>query len=130
MSADQAPLPRRRPASDYLGRLFTVQVDRPLGSAHPLHGFIYLLNYGYIAGEMALDGEAQDAYILGVAEVLEQFSGICIAVIERLDDVEDKLVISAPGQRFSEEEIRERTYFQERFFHIRITLLDDDQEVR
>jgi len=79
---------------------------------------------------MALDGGAQDAYILGVAEALEQFSGICIAVILRLDDVEDKLVIAAPGQQFSEEEIRDRTYFQERFFHSRITLLNDVKEGR
>ena len=47
-----------------IGRTVTVTVDRPLGSFHPKHKDIYYpINYGYIEGVMAPDGEEQDAYI-------------------------------------------------------------------
>ena len=39
------------------------------------------------------DGEEFDAYILGVDKPLDQFEGICIAVIHRLNDKDDKLVV-------------------------------------
>ena len=36
------------PCSDFLNKIVTVKVDRPMGSRHPRHGFIYPVNYGYI----------------------------------------------------------------------------------
>lgn len=59
-----------------IGKVVTVTVDRPLGSYHPKHKDIYYpINYGYIEGIMALDGEEQDAYILGVDIPVEKFTG-------------------------------------------------------
>ncbi len=50
-----------------IGDVVTVIVDRPLGSYHPKHKDIYYsINYGYIEGIIAGDGEEQNAYILGV----------------------------------------------------------------
>lgn len=50
-----------------IGDLVTVTVDRPLGSYHPEHPRLYYpVNYGYIEGRLAPDGEGQDAYILGI----------------------------------------------------------------
>ena len=41
-----------------LGKVVTVKVDRHLGSFHPKHKDIYYpINYGYIEGIMAPDGE-------------------------------------------------------------------------
>ncbi len=41
-----------------IGRLVTVTVDRPLGSYHPDHKDMYYpINYGYVEGIMAPDGE-------------------------------------------------------------------------
>ena len=52
--------------SDILGKTVTVTIDRPLGSHHPVYKKLYYpVNYGYIKGIMAPDGEEQDAYILG-----------------------------------------------------------------
>ena len=48
--------------SDFIGKVVTVKVDRPLGSKHPEYGLIYTLNYGYVPGVMAPDGEELDAY--------------------------------------------------------------------
>ena len=44
----------------------TVKMDRPLGSAHPKHGFIYTVNYGFIPNTISGDGEELDVYLLGV----------------------------------------------------------------
>lgn len=48
--------------SPAIGRTVTVTVDRPLGSYHPEHKDMYYpINYGYVEGIMAPDGEEQDA---------------------------------------------------------------------
>ena len=100
-----------------IGRIVTVTIDRPLGSCHPKHPDIYYsVNYGYIEGIIAPDGEEQDAYILGVDIPLQTFTGEVIAVIHRKDDVEDKWVVAPEGMTFSQEEIEELTRFQERYF--------------
>lgn len=100
-----------------IGDIVTVTVDRPLGSYHPEHKNIYYtVNYGYVEGMLAPDGEEQDAYILGVNEPLREFVGRVIAVIRREDDVETKLVVAPDGVSFTKEEIKELTYFQEKYF--------------
>lgn len=43
---------------------------------------------------MALDGEDQDAYVLGVDKPLKTFSGIVIAIVHRFDDAEEKWVVA------------------------------------
>ena len=101
-----------------IGAIITVVVDRPLGSCHPEYPDLrYPVNYGYVPGILAGDGEEQDAYILGVEEPLSRFTGRVIAWIHRLDDVEDKWVVAPEGRSFTKEEIAEATRFQERFFH-------------
>ncbi len=101
---------------DFLGKTVSIHIDRPLGSRHPQHGFLYLLNYGYVPGVLAPDGEELDAYVLGVFEPIERFEGRCIAVIQRLDDDDDKLVLAPEGVEYSDEQILALTEFQERFF--------------
>lgn len=96
-----------------------VVVDRPLHSEHPLHkGLIYELNYGYVEGIMAPDGEEQDCYILDVDVPIETYEGNVIAIIKRSDDIEDKWVVS--NKDYTIEEIREKTHFQEKYFSITI----------
>ena len=78
-----------------IGKIVKVTVDRPLGSYHPKHKDIYYsVNYGYIEGIFAPDGEEQDAYILGVDKPVKEFVGKVIAIIHRFDDVEEKWVVS------------------------------------
>lgn len=106
-----------------IGQTVTVTIDRPLGSFHPKHPDIYYpINYGFIEGIMAPDGEEQDAYILGVDVPLQTFTGSVIAVIHRHDDVEDKWVVAPEGVIFTQEEIAARTYFQEQYFDSKIIM--------
>lgn len=107
-------------ALTFLNKTVTVLMDRPLGAHHPTHGFLYLLNYGYIPGTLAPDGGEVDAYILGVFEPVHEFTGQCIAVIQRLDDDDDKLVVVPHGCQYTDAQIEALTEFQERFFQHRI----------
>lgn len=102
---------------------YTVLVDRPMGTCHPKHPELsYPVNYGYIPGILAPDGEDQDAYILGVNEPVDHFTGEVIAVVHRRNDVEDKWVMAPPGMRFTKEEILEQIRFQEQYFDIELTM--------
>ena len=108
-----------------LGKIVRVVVDRPLGSYHPEHkNLYYSVNYGYIPGLIAPDGEEQDAYILGVNEPVSELSGRVIAIIKRLDDVEDKLVVAPEGVSFDREEIARLTDFQEKYFRTEIIMAE------
>ena len=67
-----------------IGQIIKVTIDRPLGSFHPNHPDIYYpVNYGYVEGIIAPDGEEQDVYVLGVDEPLKEFTGRVIAGIHR-----------------------------------------------
>lgn len=104
----------------YLNQQVTVQVDRPLGSKHPKWGYTYPINYGFVPNTKAPDGEELDAYILGILKPLKKFTGICIAIIHRTDDEDDKLVIVPENKKYSGEEIRALTEFQEKYFNSEI----------
>ena len=106
-----------------LGKIVTVLVDRPLGTYHPKHKDLYYpINYGYIPGILAPDGEEQDAYILGISEPIQQFTGKVIAIIHRLDDVEDKWVVAPADQPFTQAQILEQVAFQEQYFRSEIQM--------
>ncbi len=106
-----------------IGKTVAVTVDRPLGSYHPEYKDMYYpLNYGYIEGITAPDGEEQDAYILGVDHAVEKFTGKIIAVIHRFDDVEEKWVVCPENLFFNKEEIAELVEFQEKFYDSEIIM--------
>lgn len=100
----------------YIGKTITAKIDRQMGSNHPKYGFIYPINYGYVPNTISGDGEELDCYILGVFEPIESFTGKCIAVIHRLNDNEEKLVLVPEDKKYTNAEIRVLTEFQERFF--------------
>ena len=104
-----------------IGNVVTVIVDRAMGTYHPLYPDMYYpINYGYVEGIIAKDGEAQDAYILGVLEPVKQFRGKVIAIIRRTNDIEDKWIVAPEGMNFSNDEIAEKVYFQEKYFDVTI----------
>ena len=109
-----------------IGDIVKVIVDRPIGSYHPKHKDMYYpINYGYVEGIIAPDGEEQDAYILGVDEPVAEFVGRIIAVIHRYDDIEEKWVVAPKEKNFSKEEIAEQVAFTEKYFQSEIKMKDD-----
>lgn len=103
---------------EYLGKTVHVVVDRPIGYRHG--ELVYPINYGYVLGIYAADGEEQDAYILGIEEPLNGFDGQVIGIICRKDDCEDKLVVAPMGSVYHQGQIAEAVHFQERYFDTRI----------
>ena len=99
-----------------MGKEVEVVMDRPLGSVHPERkNLVYEVNYGYLPGTMADDGEEIDAYVLGPDQPLERYRGKVIAIIKRNNDVEDKLVV-ADGKEYTAVEIMKLVHFQEQYW--------------
>ena len=106
-----------------IGKIVTVTVDRPLGSYHPEYKDMYYpINYGFVKGITAPDGEEQDAYILGVDKPVKEFSGRIIAIVRRSDDVEEKWVVCPDGMSFTKDEIMSQIQFQEKYYQSEIIM--------
>ena len=103
-------------ATRYLNKIVNIVIDRPLGTKHPKFNLRYPINYGFIKNTKAPDNENIDAYILGIDKPLEKFKGKCIAVIHRLDDDDDKLIVVPKNISFTNIEISNAVKFQEKYF--------------
>ena len=112
---------RWQKVKDLMGKHVHVVVDRPIGYQHG--EIIYPINYGYIPGIIAGDGEEQDAYILGISEPITEFDGQVVAVICRRNDCEDKLVVAPAGSVYHQGQIAEAVHFQEQYFDSKIDSL-------
>lgn len=105
---------RDKKVHELLGKSVHVEVDRPIGYRHG--DTLYPINYGYIPGLMAEDGEEQDAYILGVDASLTSFDGRVVGAVRRRNDCEDKLIVAPEGMVFHQGQIAEAVHFQEQHF--------------
>ena len=105
---------RNQIIADNLGRIVHVVIDRPIGYRHG--EIVYPVNYGYIPGLFADDGEEQDVYILGVTEPLSAFDGQVIGAVFRKNDCEDKLIVAPIGCTYHQGQIAEAVRFQEQYF--------------
>ncbi|MGH4013696.1 MAG: inorganic diphosphatase [Pseudonocardiaceae bacterium] len=106
-------------ATGYLHQRVQLRIDRPAGSRHPKYGYHYPINYGYVPGVIAPDGDDLDAYYLTNSPVAEA-DGVCIAVIHRHFDDDDKLVIVPDDVDLTDTDIHRLVAFQERPGHYAI----------
>ena len=110
-----------------IGKEIDVIIDRPIGTTHPKYkDMIYLVNYGYIDGFYGGDNEYQDVYILGEDKPLNNYRGKVIAIVRRLNDNEDKLVVYNYGY-LSSNEIEEAIHFQEKYFKHEIITINSSK---
>ena len=105
-------------AKELIGKNVIVYIDRPIGYSH--NGILYTQNYGYIKDFKALDGKYQDAYVIGVDESLDIFEGKVIAVVNRKDDIEDKLIVCEKNKNYTNEKINNLINFQKKYFKHKI----------
>ena len=121
------PAERENLIQSLLGKTVDIVIDRPIGHTHVTKGITlyYTINYGYLPGIAGGDGEEQDVYILGVDIPLKIFHGTIIGAIFRADDNEDKLVAAPEGMNFSAEEIREATWFVEKYFDSTVCVIEE-----
>ena len=102
--------------SEYIGKILKIKIDRKMGSLHPKHGFVYPVNYGYVPNTISGDGEELDCYLLGVFDPIDEYTGKCIALIERINDNDDKLIIVPENKEYTDEQIEALVEFQEQYF--------------
>lgn len=114
-------MPKPSQAEEFLGKKIKIEFDRPMGAKHPKFDWIYPINYGYVPGVVAGDGDELDVYYLSSNKPLSEIQGICIGYVHRFDDNEDKLIAS-DGTRFSKEEIEKILAFQEQYYKHEIIL--------
>lgn len=102
-----------------------VKIDRPIGYKDKF-GTVYPVNYGFVEGVIAGDGEEQDVYIISkeINEELVTFEGEVVAVIYRKDDIEDKWVVTKIGEKLSRKEIKKSVEFLEQYFDSEIKMLE------
>lgn len=111
----------REKLKNLLGKEVTVYVDRELGSVHPKYqNIVYPINYGYIKELTACDGDYQDVYLLGIDEPVKIAVGKVYAVVERENDIEDKLIVVVGEYKYTIEEMVELISFQEKYFKSKI----------
>ena len=104
-------------ATNFLNKIVHIKIYRPIGSKHPKYKFLYEVNYGFVLHTKAPDGEEVDAYLLGINYPVDDFVGRCVAVIHRMNDEDDKLVVVPDGfKELKNEEILEMVNFQEKWF--------------
>lgn len=104
-------------ARTFLGKKVQLEFDQPVGSSYAPHNIeSYPINYGYVPGVSAPDGDDLDAYLLNVYQPLQKGEGVCIAIIHRLEDDDDKLVVVPEGTDLTDEEIIRQTNFQEHLY--------------
>jgi len=104
-------------ATRFIGQTVTVTVNRPVGSRHPDFYTMYPVNYGYVEGIKAPNGDWLDAYVLNVSRPRKRITGVCIAVIHRLDKEDDKLVVIPKSTvNLTDREIMRAVFFQEKYF--------------
>ncbi len=99
---------------EYLGKKVKIIVDQPFGTYYK--NALYTSNYGYVPKTLAPDGMELDAYFLGPKVPLKEVEGICIAIIHRLDDDDDKLILIEDGKELTDEEIENEVNFREKYF--------------
>ena len=102
--------------TNFLNKIITAKIDKPIGSNHSKYGFIYPVNYGFIPNTLSENGEKLDCYILGIHDSLEFFTGKCIAIIHRFNNNDDKLILAPENRNFTDNEINVLTEFQEKYF--------------
>ena len=101
----------------YLGTIVDVVIDRPLNSSHPKYpNSFYKVNYGYVPNTISGDGKELDVYVLGIDYPLKKFRGKVIAIIHRINDNDDKLIVVNENENYSDEEIRKSVSFIEQYF--------------
>lgn len=106
-----------RDYSDIIGKEVKGTIDRPLGCRHPRHPeMVYPINYGYVDGVFAGDGAEQDVYVFGTDKPLWTYTGKVVGVYHRLNDCEDKWIVSLSGEKPDREAILKSIEFQEQYF--------------
>lgn len=104
-----------------IGKKVTVIIDRSYGSMHPtLSDVIYPYNSGYVQQDLAKDDFSfQDAYVIGVEEPLEKFTGYVVGIIYHKDEATSKWIVAPAGLEIDQDRIIQLLGIEEQFYETR-----------
>ena len=107
-------------ANAWLGKQVKVQIDQPMGKFHPyLEDAIYQVPMGYVYEAETME-EPINAYVIGVGEMVDSFSGVVVAVIYHEYSDEATLVVGRIGEEVQQDKILKDIAFREQYFSSRI----------
>ena len=82
---------------DALAQAHQIVIDRPRGSEHPRQpGMVYPLDYGYLAGTTAGDGDGIDVWLGSLPE--RRMTGIACTADAHKRDLEIKLLLGCTAE--------------------------------
>ena len=110
-------------AKSFLNQIVDVSIDKPMGCIYSKFKTLFEINYGFIPDTLAPDGKELDAYVLKVDKPLEKFTGRVVAIIHRLNDDDDKLIVIPDGEIITDIDIETAVEFQEKWFKHQIIRL-------
>lgn len=104
-----------------IGKKVTVIVDRAYGSYHPtLQDMICPYNFGYIKQDTNLeDSELQDAYVVGVEEPLDEFTGYVVGIIYHGNEATSRWIVAPAGYVVNHEKLIQLLGQEEQFYDTR-----------
>lgn len=108
-----------------LGKTVTVTVERPYGSLDLRSEGELSVNCGYIEEEVTMDDTyVKDAYIVGVHEPLESFTGVVIALLYHEEDDVIRAVVGRQGEVINHEQVIQEIGMVEQYYDSRIVFAD------
>ena len=110
-------------AKKFLGKTVKVSIDKPMGCIYSKYKTLFEVNYGFVPNTLAPDGKELDVYVLKVDKPLKEFEGKVVAIIHRLNDDDDKLIVLPEKESITDQEIDSLTNFQEKWFKHKIIRL-------
>lgn len=109
--------------NDVIGKTVTVVIDHPYGSFHPHRSDVqFALNYGYVLDGISGDGDIQNAYVYGIYEPLEEFTGVVVGIIYHKDDYQSRWVVASPLEKVEKEDIIQSVGFEEQYYDTMIVI--------
>ena len=108
-----------------LGKTVTVKVERTYGSLDLRSEGELSVNCGYIEEEVTMDDTfIKDAYIVGVHEPLESFTGVVIALLYHEEDDLIRAVVGRQGEVIDHEQVIQEIGMVEQYYNARIVFAD------
>lgn len=87
-------------ALDALAQAHQIVIDRPAGSTHPRQpGMVYPLDYGYLVGTTAGDGDGIDAWVGSLAD--RAVTGIACTADMHKRDLEIKVLVCCTAEEMA-----------------------------
>lgn len=100
-----------------LGKTVTVIIDKHYGDYHPLlEDTQYPYNAGYIKEDITEEDKPfQDAYVIGVNENMDEFTGFVAGIIYHKDEESSKWIVAPIGMNVNHDEVIQLLGLEEQF---------------